>query len=120
MFLPTLPKKKADTIANGIFLILLGVLFFTETWWPGIVFAVGVNIAIRQLLTGRMSDFFITLGVLAVIIAFTFFEFTSYYVIPILFIAGGIYVIFHEYFFNDANKLKNQTKEDQDDGRKED
>lgn len=106
MNFPLLSRRKADTTANGIFLILLGIIFYAGTWWPGIILAIAVNIGMRQFLTGRKTDFFVTVAILLVIIAFTYFEFTSSFVIPALFIAGGIYLIMREYFLYDAAKFQ--------------
>ena len=36
-------KQKVNAISGGIFLICLGVLFFTGWWWPGIMFALGLS-----------------------------------------------------------------------------
>ena len=43
-----MPKRKADAISNGAFLIALGILFYTNYWWPGILAAIWVNIGIKN------------------------------------------------------------------------
>lgn len=93
---PHYPKRKADTISNGVFLILLGYLFYTGQWWPGILFTLGLTFAIRQYLTGRRLDFFLTVifvGVLGVI-TLAGYIFSSFF--PLLFIAAGFYLIAKE------------------------
>lgn len=97
MKFPLLPKRKAESIAHGVFFILLGYLFYTDRWWPGILFALGVTIAIRQILTGRQIDFLITLALIALlgIITLTGFAFSSLF--PLLFIAIGLYLVIREF-----------------------
>jgi hypothetical protein len=35
-------RKRASAISGGIFLIGLGVLIFTNWWWPGIMVVIGL------------------------------------------------------------------------------
>ena len=95
-FPPHYSKRKADAIANGFFLILIGILFYTDQWWPGILFAIGISLGIRQYLTGRRFDLFVTIfsiGILTlVIIAGSFLS--NFF--PILFVAAGLYLIGRE------------------------
>lgn len=93
---PHFPKRKADTISNGVFLILLGVLFYTGQWWPGILFALGLTFAVRQFLTGRRLDFFITVVVVAILGGITLAGHIFSGFFPILFVAAGIYLIAKE------------------------
>lgn len=51
-----LPKKKAEAISNGVFLIALSILFFSSNWWPGILLAIWSPLAVRQYFTGRYYD----------------------------------------------------------------
>jgi hypothetical protein len=93
---PHYPKRKADIISNGVFLILLGYLFYTGQWWPGILFALGLTFAIRQYLTGRRLDFFLTVIVVGIlgVITLAGHIFSSFF--PLLLIAGGLYLVAKE------------------------
>lgn len=113
---PLMSKRKADAISNGIFFILLGILFYTNAWWPGILVAIGVTFALRQFLTGRTIDFIVTLAILAFIILITYAGLALSILMPILFILGGIYVIVREYFFRDGFHLT--SKEDEPESKK--
>lgn len=96
---PRLPKRKADVISNGFFLILLGLLFYTDRWWPGILFAIGLTCALRQYLTGRKLDFLITLllmGILA-FIALAGHLFSGFF--PFILVTAGLYLIVKETLF---------------------
>lgn len=96
MNFPHFPKRKADTISNGIFLILLGSLFYTGQWWPGILFALGLTVALQQYLTGRRLDFFITLLIIGIVGVITLmgYIFSSFFAVLLILI--GIYLVAKE------------------------
>lgn len=99
MTFPHFPKRKADTLSNGVFLILLGFLFYTGQWWPGILFALGLTFAIRQYLTGRYLDFILTIVVIGLLGAITLAGHVFSVFFPLLFIGAGIYLIAKEVLF---------------------
>lgn len=96
---PHFPKRKADTVSNGIFLILLGCLFYTGYWWPGILFALGLTFAIRQYLTGKLLDFFVTVIIVGILGIITLAGHIFSFFFPLLFVAIGIYLIAKETLF---------------------
>jgi hypothetical protein len=98
MIFPNLPKRKADTISNGVFLVLLGILFYTEQWWPGILFALGLTFAVRQYLTGRRMNFLITIILIGLLGILTLAGNKFALFFPILFIAAGLVLIGKECF----------------------
>jgi len=106
MTVPQLSKRKADAISNGVFLISLGILFYTSSWWPGILLAVWALLATRELLTGRTYDFFITSIIFLGLYCVYFLHIEWSVLMPILFVIGGIYIIFREYYYSDPTVLK--------------
>lgn len=90
-------KKKADAISNGIFLIGIGILLFTNYWWPGILAVLWATLATRQLLTKRLYDFGITTLLLGSLFLITFFKIDWFVLVPVLLVLGGIHIIFREY-----------------------
>lgn len=104
-------KTRAETISNGAFLVALGVLFATEYWWPGILLAIWVALAIREYLSGRYYDLAITSIILLGLFAFTFFQWGWSIILPILFIIGGIYIIFREYFYGEDSNGEDKSQE---------
>lgn len=96
MQLPILPKEKAYAISNGVFLILLGVLFYTGQWWPGILFVLGFTYVVRQYLLGRRLELLIaSLLIMALaVLAWTGYAFSVF--IPIFLIAVGLFIIVKE------------------------
>lgn len=108
-------KRKSDAIANGAFLICLGILFYTNYWWPGILLAIWVNAGLRQILTGRLYDFSISTLILVGLFVVTFFNFEWAVLLPVLFVIGGIYIIFREYFFAEDTNGEDKSQEILDD-----
>lgn len=98
-----LEKRKADALANGVFLIGLGILFFTGYWWPGILLALYATLAIRQYFTGRLFDLIVTTVILLGLFIVSILNLRWELIMPFLFILGGLYIIFREYFYSDTN-----------------
>ncbi|MEI8365591.1 MAG: hypothetical protein WCF65_04150 [Parachlamydiaceae bacterium] len=110
-----LSKRKSIAISNGLFLIGIGILYYTETWWPGILLVLWLTLAARQYLSGRKYDFAITSVILIGLFLITFFKIQSAMLIPVLFVTGGIYIIFREYFFAGEPDGEDKSQEMKDD-----
>lgn len=100
MKFPLFPKKKADTISNGVFFILIGILFYTGQWWPGILFALGLTFAIRQYLTGRKVGFFMSILLIGLLGILTLIGHVFSFFFPLIFIVAGLYLIAKECLTN--------------------
>ena len=46
-------RQAASSISGGIFLIGLGLLFFTSWWWPGIMLVIGASSAAELFFRGK-------------------------------------------------------------------
>src|SRR5258706_10812466 len=114
----SLSRRRADVISNGVGLIGLGIVFYLNAWWPGILLVIWASLATREYLTGRIWDLTIS--------SFLFIGlFTIYYLnvdwsalMPVLFFLGGIYIIFREFFYaEDTNGIEKsqEIKDDIDD-----
>lgn len=112
---PILSKRKSDAISNGVFLIALGLLFYTNFWWPGILLAIWAALGLRQYLTGRIYDFIISSVILLGLFIITFFKLDWSVLMPVLFVVGGIYIIFREYFFAEDTNGEDKSQEIKDD-----
>jgi threonine/homoserine/homoserine lactone efflux protein len=119
MVLPILPKRKADVLSNGLFLIGIGILFYTNAWWPGILIALWAAFGTRQFFTGRYYDLGISTLILMTLFVISFFNIKTSVILPVLFIVGGIYIIFREYYFAEGTVEDNSEniKDDIDDGK---
>ncbi|MBS4167383.1 hypothetical protein [Parachlamydia sp. AcF125] len=116
---PLLSKGKADAIANGVFLICLGILLYSsERWWPGILLAIWGSLAVRQYLTGRIFDFAISSFILLGLFLATIFQISWSTLMPLLFVIGGVYLVVREYWFTESieqegsRALKKEIKEE--------
>lgn len=112
---PLLTKRKSDAIANGAFLIGLGILLFTNAWWPGILLVLWISLFFRQYLTGRVYDAFISTVILVGLFLVSFIKINWSVIIPVLFVIGGIYLIFREYFYAEETieeETLDETSED--------
>lgn len=98
---PVVSKGKAEALSNGVFLIGLGVLFYTNFWWPGILLALWAMLAVRQLLSDRRFDFIVSTVVLGGIFIISYFSLNWDLILPALFVLGGLYIIFREYLYSD-------------------
>lgn len=103
-------RNKANALSNGIFLILLAIIVYTNTFWPGILFAIGATLAIRQYFTGRKLDLIITLVILAVIFFVSFTGLSITTLAPVALVLGGMYIILREYFFAEASDKDEKGK----------
>lgn len=114
---PILSKRKSDAIANGAFLIGLGVLLFSNEWWPGILLVLWASLFLRQYLTGRIYDSLISTIILVGLFVVSFIKINWSVIIPVLFVIGGIYLIFREYFYAEESieeETLDETSEDAD------
>jgi hypothetical protein len=51
-----LSTRRAQTIAGGMWLIGLGVLFLTNTFWPGVLVLAGLNAFVHEEARGRRTQ----------------------------------------------------------------
>jgi len=49
-------RKQASNISGGIFLIGLGVLFFTNWFWPGILLVIGLSSGVELIFRGKTRE----------------------------------------------------------------
>lgn len=95
-------RSKIEAIGNGVFLIGLGVLFYMNWWWPGILIAIWASLATRQLLSGRMQDLLLSSFLLGALFIVAFFHLSWNLMTPILLILGGAYLILREFYYDDS------------------
>lgn len=93
-------KKRANSLGTALFLLGLAIVSFTDTWWPGILLAVGLPLAFRQFLVGKVYPACLTLFIFCgVFFAYTYgFVIHSDYILPIIFMTGAVFIVVREYF----------------------
>lgn len=110
-----LSRRKARAISNGVLLIGFGILIYTNAWWPWILLVLWAGLALRQYLTERTYDLIISTFVLLGLFLITLFKLDFSVLMPILFVIGGIYIIFREYYFTEEIISEEKSREIKDD-----
>jgi hypothetical protein len=111
MAVPLASKKRAKALSFALFLIGLAIVAYLKAWWPGIMLAVGIPLALRQYLLGRHYDMGVTLFVFIGVFATVQFNISWEILLPVLFTLGGIYIFFREYI-ESKESSENEDEED--------
>ncbi len=111
MFSPLTSKKRAQALSAALFLIGMAALIVTENWWPGIMLATGLPLALRQFLLGRTYDMCITLLVFVGTFVTVQFDIAWKVFLPILFSIGALYILCRE-FLSDDDLTEEEKEED--------
>lgn len=115
---PVLMRKRAKIVALIVFLLALIIITFLGTWWPGIMLAVGLPLAILQYLQGRMYDMWVSLFVFVGAFITVQFNIKWEIFLPVLFAIGGIYIFFREFIYSRSEE-EEKLEEDKDESSKE-
>ncbi len=94
---PLIAKNKAKALSTALFLIGLAVIFFIDSWWPGIMIVIGIPLALKQFLQGRFHDAAISLFVFVGFFIIAQFNISWKILIPILFIMAAVYILCKEW-----------------------
>ncbi len=94
---PLIAKNKAKALSSALLLIGLAIIFFLESWWPAIMLVIGIPLALKQFLLGRLSDAFITLFVFVGFFIIAQFNISWKILIPVLFIMAAVYILCKEW-----------------------
>lgn len=104
-------QRKAHALSFALFLIGLAILTLSKIWWPAIMLVIGLPLALRQYLLGRMYDMIISLVVFIGVFITVQFQIKWDILLPVLFTIGGIYIFFRE-FFGPKNASEAEEEED--------
>ncbi len=104
-------KKRAKTLSTALFLIGLAIISFMHAFWPGIMLAVGLPLALRQYLLGRPYDMCVSLFVFVGVFVTVQFNISWEILLPVLFATGGIYLLFREYLESKEEPLEEQEED---------
>ena len=108
-----LSKRKALILSFSLFLAGVAILTLADYWWPGLLLVVGVPIAVQQYLMGRNYDTALSLVVfLGAFITVQFDIPWQNYLLPVLFIVGGIYVFFREFFIEEEGFTEEEEEDE--------
>jgi hypothetical protein len=91
-----LSQKKARAFSLALFLLLLAAITYLDAWWPGIMLAIGLPIALRQGLVGKYTDMAITLVIFLGVFISVHFGLNGKRVAALLLFGGGLWLFFKE------------------------
>ncbi|MFA5249921.1 MAG: hypothetical protein WC371_00730, partial [Parachlamydiales bacterium] len=100
MIRPLMSKKMAHALSFVFFAGGIALLTYLGLWWPALLLAVGLPLALKHYLLGELLDFVLTLIIfLGLFISFQF-EIKLNLLPAIFFTLGGAYFFFKEFFKN--------------------
>jgi hypothetical protein len=113
---PKVSHKRAKALSSSLFLVLLAIIAFTNTWWPGILLAIGLPLALRQFLLGRTYDMGLSLALFTgAFLVSSGYNISWDILLPVLFIIGAIYIFAREFldtnFTTEAENEESLSKE---------
>jgi hypothetical protein len=103
-------KRRAKTLSAALFFIGLAIVAYLSAWWPGMMLAVGIPLALRQYLLGRHYDTGVTLFVFIGVFVTVQFNISWQILLPVLFALGGIYILFREYLESKGEPLEEEEE----------
>jgi ABC-type antimicrobial peptide transport system permease subunit len=90
-------RKRASALSTALLLIGLAIVIFLRAWWPGIVLAIGIPLALRQALLGHYFDTFISLLIFGGVFITAQFEVSWDILLPVLFLVAALYILLREF-----------------------
>jgi hypothetical protein len=108
---PLTSRKRAQAVSLALFFIGLAILAVTEAWWPGIMLVIGLPLALRQYLLGRLHDMLVSLLVFVGTFITAQFDISWRIFLPILFSIGAIYIVARE-FMESRCETEEEKEED--------
>lgn len=103
--------KKAKRFSFALFLVGVAILSYHGIWWPGIMLAIGIPLAVKQYLVGKRYDVLITLFVFLGVFITVQFNVQWEILLPVLFTIGGIYILFRDLIESSTLNEKDQEED---------
>ena len=103
-------KKRAKALSSALFLLGLAALFFTNQWWPAIMFVIGLPLALRQFLLGRSYDALVTLLVFVSVPVLLESNISWDIFLPYILNVAAIYILCRE--FLESRQTTEEEKEE--------
>ncbi len=113
-------KRRAKAITTALFLVGLALISYLGAWWPGIMLAIGLPLALRHYLLGQHYDMWISLFVFCGVFVTVQFDISWEILLPVLFAIGGIYILFREFLEGSEEETLDEKDEEINDEIEED
>lgn len=95
---PKVSYRRAKALSSSFFLVCLALLLFTDQWWPGILLAVGLPLALRHFLLGRKYDMYLTLTIFVGGYLVSGYDIKWEILAPTILVIAAIYMLVREFF----------------------
>lgn len=92
-----LSKRRAHSFSMALFFVGLAILSFTGEWWPGILLAVGIPMALRKTLLGKGYDAFLILVIFGGVYVSYTITIRNDLILPILFLVAALFIVVREF-----------------------
>lgn len=97
-------KKGAHALTFALFLLGIAFLLFIKAaWWPTIMLAIGLPLALRQYLLGKRYDMTVSLIVFVGIFITVRFNIAWEHILPVLLTIGALYIFLKEFIAPEDN-----------------
>jgi hypothetical protein len=100
-------KKRAKVLSFALFLIGLAIISYLQAWWPGIMLAIGIPLALRQYMLGRPYDMCLSLFIFVGVFITVQFNITW----EILLALAAIYIVFREFVESREEPLEDEEED---------
>lgn len=104
-------RRRIKTFSIVLFLVGLAIITYLRAWWPGIMLAIGLPLALRQYLLDRPYDMYLSLFVFVGVFVTVQFDIAWEVLLPVLFAIGGVYLLFREYVESREETLPEQEED---------
>lgn len=104
-------QKRAKNISVAVFLVGIATITYFSAWWPGIMLAIGVPLAMRQYLVGRPYDMGVSLFVFGGVFITVQFNISWEILLPVLFALGGVFILFREFLESKEETLEEEEED---------
>ena len=94
---PKMSKKRTETISSALFLVGLAIVFLTNTFWPGMLLVIGISLAVRQYLFGRLYDALLSLAVFTGVFCASGLNISWDILLPVIFVVAALYILIREF-----------------------
>ena len=91
-------QRRAEAIGTSLFFLGLAIIAFRHSWWPSLSIVIGLSLAVRQFLLGRIYDMIVSLFIFIGIFVFSTYNIPWDILLPTIFVIAAIYTITREVF----------------------
>ena len=97
-------KRQASALSVALMLIFLSINTYTDCWYPYILITIGLPLACRQFLTGRIYDAVLSLSISGGLFLVDVYSIDWSVYLPIFFVLAALLILLREFVFSSKKK----------------